>query len=447
MRAHFLPKARLSEAQHLALLCLAALVCYGNAFGGSFQFDDYNVIVNNDYVHSWQAWFFHLRHSIRPLLNFTYTLNWTLGNGDVFYFHLTNLLFHCINAVLVYCLSMEFVRRLPQRNALHGVPLFAALLFVVHPAHTEAVTYISGRSTELMTLFYLSALLAYAKGQSQHRKMYLYGATPLLFALALSVKETAVTFPLALLVWELFCGGNWKAAFKMQWPCWVLLLVGACFFLAIPNYMALMTSSMTAHTFSENFATQLSAYAWLMRQWASPRWLNIDPDLPHLQTPPLMSSLFFLGICTAILWFRRRRPWVAFALAWSVAHLFVLYVLLPRADIANERELYLASWPLLLALCCECALHFNARNFHRVAVLFVVVLATLTIMRNFDYRNEIALWESTVRLSPNKARVHNNLGYAYWLARRGDDARREFNAALKLEPDNVKAKNNLRELK
>jgi Flp pilus assembly protein TadD len=67
----------------------------------------------------------------------------------------------------------------------------------------------------------------------------------------------------------------------------------------------------------------------------------------------------------------------------------------------------------------------------------------LTVMRNQVYSSEISLWQDTVLKSPNKARVHNNLGHAYLLAQRNDEARSEFTTALKLDPQLYQARYNL----
>ena len=92
-----------------ALLVLSVVACYLNSFSGDFQFDDYKVIVGSSTVHSWQAWFDDLGYGIRPLLKFSYTLDWMLGPGT-FAFHFTNVLIHAANGWLVFRLSEEFLR-------------------------------------------------------------------------------------------------------------------------------------------------------------------------------------------------------------------------------------------------------------------------------------------------------------------------------------------------
>jgi protein O-mannosyl-transferase len=434
------------ESQTRVLMWLTLTVCigYANVLRGEFQFDDYNVIVNEPHVHTWASWFAGLGSGIRPLLKFSYTLNWTMGAGAVG-FHLTNLLIHLANAYLVYRLAQAYTRQQWQRDSLRQVPLLTALLFAVHPIHTEAVSYISGRSASLMTLLYLAALLSYVTGRTRDSRIYLYVATPLLFMLALGVKETAITFPLALLVWEMTCGGRWQIAIKPQWPVWAVSVCAVLFFIFSNSYFSQMQRSAGFNGLQGNIATQFSGFVHLLRQWALPLWLNIDPDLP-LRTDfsgALLPFFLFIVMFVLMLTCRRRRPWISFALAWAMLQLIPLYLFLPRIDIANERQMYLAGWPLFLALSIELTLWLNGKVFRLVTAVFLLTLVSLTVLRNQVYANEISLWEDTVAKSPNKARVHNNLGHAYLLARRNDEARREFTAALELDPQLYQARYNI----
>jgi tetratricopeptide (TPR) repeat protein len=179
-----------------------------------------------------------------------------------------------------------------------------------------------------------------------------------------------------------------------------------------------------------------------------PLWLNIDPDLPLLHRLseaawPLTISIVLLGLMIAC-W--RRRPWISFALGWAILHLLPLYILLPRIDIANERQLYLAAWPLLLALAIELTLILEGWKWRIAVAGILITCIALTVSRNQAYQNEISLWEATVAKSPNKARTHNNLGYAYLLAQRKEEARRELTVALRLDPQLYQAQYNLRRL-
>ena len=78
-----------------------------------------------------------------------------------------------------------------------------------------------------------------------------------------------------------------------------------------------------------------------------------------------------------------------------------------------------------------------------LTICVAMLLGGFTIARNYVYRSETALWEDTVKKSPNKARVYNNLGYAYYLEGRRKDARDAYLRALELDPGFQLARNNL----
>jgi hypothetical protein len=443
-----------TPVRHLLWLALVVALCYANALGGSFQFDDFKVIVDNPDVHDWASW----RSAdgqgvfgIRPLLKLSYVLNWWSGWG-VLGFHGVNVAIHMANAWLVYQLALRFAEVLPEPRNRSRLALGTALLFAAHPANTEAVTYVCGRSVSLMAFFYLAAMGVYASARLQGNTFRLHGVVPLLFVMALAVKETAVTLVLALLVWELALGTSWRVIWQRQWSAWLLLTLGTGYFLLNNNYLAQMQNSIELNSLPGNLATQAAGFSYLMRQWAVPLWLNIDPD--H----PVMSSLagawsHVVGLAAALLlaaWTRRRRSWISLALLWVVVHLMALYLFLPRLDVANDRQLYLAGWPLGMALVAELLMWQRWRPWRWLSsALFVTLILTLillTVARNQDYTSEIALWEATVKLSPHKARVHNNLGYAYKLVGRTADARREYTTALRLDPQLIKARYNLERL-
>jgi hypothetical protein len=250
------------------LVALVAAAAYLPSFAGVFHFDDYNVIVHYDTVHSWQALADRFGGGVRPLLKASYTLNWTLGQGE-FGFHLFNVASHALNAVLLFLVGRNLFRN-------EDASLLAALLFALHPAATEAVTYISGRSSSLMASFYLGALLAYLRGAH-------WSLSAFLFLCAAAVRETAVTLPAALLLAEAARGWpGWREVLRRQWAHWALFAAGALFLLLNTRYYEHLAFGYTLRGLTDNLLTQVGGISYLVSRLIGLHGYNIDPALPTL---------------------------------------------------------------------------------------------------------------------------------------------------------------------
>ena len=178
---------------------------------------------------------------VRPVFYATFLLDRSLYGADPVGYHLLNLLLHLGSGLILYRL---LTRAVPDEAS--SIPLWTALLFLIHPMATETVTYISGRASGLMAFFYLFAFLLYIKA-SEHpdavrlRRLYLSGSVAS-FLLAIGSKETAVTFPLALLLWDLLIrrlrGTSLRTVILFRHPpFWVVLVLpldGPGAILAIP---------------------------------------------------------------------------------------------------------------------------------------------------------------------------------------------------------------------
>ena len=420
------------------LLFAVAVLAYLPSLLGPFQFDDYNVIVNYPTVHDFGTLAERAGAGVRALLKASYTLNWTLDRAP-FGFHLVNILLHALNAVLLFRIGQKLIRG-QGRNSSDGIALAAALLFALHPMQTEAVTYISGRSSSLMASFYLGALLAYLAGRA-------WPVSALLFVLALATRETAVTLPAALLLVELCRGTPWREIVRRQAAHWLMLALAGAVILLTPRYFDLIAYGFRERSFADNLLTQVGAVSYLVWHLLSLQGLNIDPALPTVAawTPGLaMQFALLLALLTVGMANLRRRPWLAFGILWFFLQLAPTNSLVPRLDAANDRQVYLACWGLFFALAVQIASLGLPRPALRagVAMLASLFLAA-SVLRQLDYRDEIALWEAAVREAPWNARAHNNLGYAYYQAGRRAEAWRELDTALFLDPQYFKARGNL----
>jgi protein O-mannosyl-transferase len=437
----------------VGLLGLAVALAYANSFTGVFQFDDYYAIVDNPVVHSWSAWWSDLlRGGIRPLLKLTYLINY--ASGGLFGFHLFNVSLHLGNTVLVYLLSRIFVSTKLEPSPLQRfLPLLTALVFAVHPMQVEAVTYITGRSSSLMSFFYLGSLLCFQRGRVTNRWLLTYLAGPLLFLLAFATKETSISLPVALLLFDVAVRRAPFTARRVLDHLVYWLLASAFMLVAIthPGYRRLLVQSISSTTLYEGLLTQIHGVCYLLLHAVLPISLTIDPDLSVIRTlsfPVAVEMVFIVGglICgLAALW---RHPHLGFGILWFLFHTFVVYTLAARTDVINERHLYLGSWGLCLLFAMALARPFRgwqkgSKVLWASACCIVLLLTGTTIARNQVYTSEILLWQDTVKKSPGKARVHNNLGYAYYLSGDREKAREAFAKALQLNPGWVVSRNNL----
>ena len=424
-----------------AWLLAATLLAYLNALPAAFQFDDYNIIVDNPNVHSLAAWWQQV-FTLRPLLKLGYALNWSSGFG-AFGFHAVNLLLHLANVALLWRLSAHFPRPAGwnQEQSRHA-RLLLLLLFALHPIQSESVTYISGRSMSQMALFSLAGLLCWLEAAADTRPWRWRGVALLCFTAAVLSKEVALVVPLLLPLFSMRGARRdalWLVAFLISAVLLLFLVFG---------YRRLLTEPL-ARDLGVNLASELNAVFYLLGQLLQPQALNIDPDLPELHgySPLLGMQAALLSAALALAWWQRRqRPWLIFGLAWFLLLLLPTHSLIPRLDLASERHLYLAAIGVYWLVAVALAGLLSARR--RAALLILLALAgmSFTAARNVAYQNELSLWQATVTQSPGKARAWNNLGYAYRLAGRLPEARTAFNEALRHDPGYHRAQANLREL-
>src|SRR5215831_11227977 len=244
-RRHFVPPSRVDRSAAIVLF-IAVCAAYFNSFAGDYQFDDYNVIVHDASVASLNGWL-QAQPSIRPLLKLTYTLNNISGLG-LYGFHAVNLLIHLVASLLVYAV----LRRLTHEDDIvfrdqRFAAFLAALVFALHPAQTESVTYLSGRSTSLAALFALLSMLLWLRGREYEDWRDLYLRSPFAFLLALLCKEYVAVLPLALLLAARLQSGRmrWlRFALRESAGHWLVLAVAIGAALAVPRYRELAVASL-----------------------------------------------------------------------------------------------------------------------------------------------------------------------------------------------------------
>jgi hypothetical protein len=184
----------------LGVFLLAGLIAFSPNLNSYFLSDDFvqiGKVLHGDYSVVWgqeHGGFF------RPLFICSYVIDSRIWSTRPFGYHLTNVLLHALNAFLVSRLAASIRRPLNlDKRRSQIVAASAAVLFLLHPSHSEAVIWISGRADLLATSFVLASLLAYLVYEAGNTKSWLLASIGF-FAMALLAKESAICMPILILI-------------------------------------------------------------------------------------------------------------------------------------------------------------------------------------------------------------------------------------------------------
>jgi tetratricopeptide (TPR) repeat protein len=420
----------------LVAMCVAA---YGNSFDGVFVFDDGAQIVANPRVHE-PTWLSLLGRT-RPLTYSSLAANYYLGGLDVRGFHAFNLSVHILAALALYGLVRRtlmlrvFGTRFTANAA--GLALAIALLWAVHPLQTESVMYIVQRAQALSGLFYfltLFCLLRGATGVQGSLRWYVTGI--LACALGMASKEEMLTAPVVALLYDrVFLASSWGEVFRRRWGFYVGL-AATWAILAGSVFVALGVNQPQGKETSAGFAIKgLTPLEYARSQpgvilhylglalW--PRGLCLDYDWPVAQSLAdiLPAALVLLILLFWAAWALWRRPALGFVLSWFFLTLALTSSVVPIADLAAERRMYLPLASIaVLAVVGVRALLQSLEAHGRIStaagasvglallVAAGVALAWTTARRNRDYADEAGMWKDVLAKRPSNLRARNNLG-------------------------------------
>lgn len=467
----------------IGLLLIVCLVIFSNTFSNAFIWDDPYLITENPSIRDlsniplfFRPYYWNVSHPspgsqalYRPLRTTSFALDYHFWGLNPAGYHLTNLLLHMANVVLVFFV-ISAIAKAPSENGLQiaddqgllmSLPFLTALLFAAHPIHTESVTYIKNRSDLLAALFFWSAFLLFIKydpAMSKLLRRLITAGSLLCFTLALLSKEMALSLPLVLLLY-ITCfrdRSEWFRTFGRVVPYGLVAVLSLWFsqtmFTAVAPPKALVRLDLIPHILA--VVKTLGTYLWLL---AFPVNLNAERafSVPrYFWEPGIVFSLAVpAGIAIVAGRSRVRTPLVLFGIA------YVFITLLPAANIVflisrpvAEQRLYIPSLGFcLLTAWVLHALYQRKIRFLRPSSTAVLVSAGMivaaygigTYQRNKDWRDPITFYTRTIQSNPGSPRIYNNLGIALAEQGRRDEAIVNYKTALRIDPEYASAYNNL----
>ena len=361
--------------------------------------------------------------------------------------HLTSVLLHAANTVLLFLLLGRMTNQV-------AASAMVAALFAVHPLHVESVAWISQRKDVLSTLFWLLAMSAYV-GYARQPGRRRYAAVTGLFALGLLSKPMVATLPFALLLLDFWPLRRIEPrVFRLRvfekLP-WIVMSAISLFFTALSQERGGSLPGFGQLSLATRLSNAVVSYVMYLIRLVWPA--NLTPHYPY----DLSLSLVFVGLCLIVLigisaaaW-RASRSMPAFGIGWA----WYLGTLVPVIGIVQvgahasaDRFTYVPSIGLFVAVVWTGAAWLRRWRVPRtaVAVLSLAIVAALGVAARAQieiWRNGLTLWQHAVRVSPDDARAHLNLGVTLSRARRFSDAIAAYRDAIRLAPTLAQAHNNL----
>ncbi|MBN3038479.1 MAG: tetratricopeptide repeat protein [Candidatus Omnitrophica bacterium] len=424
----------------LALIAILGLVIYANSLHGEFLWDDFHLVKQNKYITEWSGLpkvftggigkgAGRTYHFYRPLQLITYMIDYNFWGLNVFGYHLSNVLIHILVAFAVYWfINVVFRDRL--------LALFSGLLFVVHPVHVEAVSYIAGRADPLAILFLLVSFIFYIRF-IEAKKASLYVFCCLSYILAILSKEGALFLPVLLLVYHYAFGK------KLEFKSFAPLLAVALFYIIL-RFTALRSLLMhvdSTTTLAERIPGFFVAIVGYLRLLVLPFDLHLGYggvlfrwSYPQaLLGVVLVIILLSLGIVK-----RKSNSLISFSILWFFTALLPFSNIYPINAYMAEHWLYLSSLGFFLILADVLCRVYRKVETKSIAVFCLVAILSfysyLTIKQNRYWREPLNFYQQTIKYVKDNPTVYNNLGIIY--GDMGDMKKAEslFKASIELEP-------------
>lgn len=485
-----LVRSLVGYAQRTWLRCLV-LVLVGVAarapsLSGQLLWDDTHLVAENPFIRSPLLVLEAFRHHLfpdslgghyRPVQTVSYIFDYLIWNGENYGFHLSNVLWHVLGGCLLYQLLKQLIRlvagtfrngdangsRIETAAILDVTAFFAALLWLVHPVHSAAIDYVSGRADSLACVFACGGWLLYLRAGRIARPLVrrvTYGLAAFSALLALCSRESGFVWLLLFLFFLL--AFDKKAAFRMK-----LVVLACCIALAgvYAGLRQLPPKSLPSEAVTNGSEPHRALL--MLRALGDYGQLLVWPANLHMERTILASGdarentrwknaiptehLFLAGVVFGgILLYGAFRPGPArairiFGVSWFLlAYLPISNLIELNATIA-EHWLYLPSIGFFIFVAaCVIEVPQRARKLAMAAACLAIVgLSVRSFVRSSDWVTPETFYRRTLLAGGTTVRMAVNLAAIY--SQRGENARAEsiLRKVLRVDPEYLVARNNL----
>ena len=447
---------------HAVVLVVAGALAYATSLNGPFLDDDQTAIVTNAQIRTLTPLAVPLSPpretpvAGRPLVNVSLAVNYAVGGLDVTSYHVTNVALHLLVSLAFFGVVRRTLALSQMPNAIadhaDGLALASALVWVLHPLNSEVVNYTVQRTESMMALCYLTTLYCALRAWTAQRATGWWIAAVAVCAAGMASKESMVTAPLMVLVYDrVFLYPTLAAAFRERRSLYIGLaatwVVLAVLMLGEPRTSVGFDAGVSPFTYFLNQLPIIARYLWLTL-WPLP--LVTDYGLPRPSigaVDVIVPGLVLIALGLATLWGWRRHRSLAFLGVWFFVTLGPTSSVVPIAtEVGAERRMYL---PLMaLVILAVLGLHRlfvrrgapaggpegpPLRRFGIALTVVCVLLAAGTLVRTREYQSVRSIAQANVDRYPH-GRARLSLASELVTAREHSAALAQIQEAVKDYP-------------
>lgn len=434
-----------TSTKAIAFLILIGFIVYFNSLFNGFVWDDKTYIINNVGVHTvnlveaFKGNFFNQGGQYRPIPVVYFSILYSLFNTLPLFYHLIQISFHIINAILVFILFKTFFKR--------QLAFFLSLLFLLHPLQVESVSYIGATGNNLFFLFGISALLLAIKVQSKGKQILiaLFG----LLLLSLLSKETGGLFLMMVLIYSFI----YKQRKFMQYLLYSLLTIGIYFLIRLSIGQIFFEKSnlvaIARLSFHERLLNIPSVIFYYIQNFIYPNritvgqeWIVTHITVSNFYFPLLLEITFFLATLLYISYLfktsKERGKVLFYYCLWFFIGLFFHSQIFPLDWTVADRWFYFPSVGLIgmLGIVLQ-GIKINTKTSAYIVygfmAIIIIALSIRTIVRNSNWADAITLYSHDTKITPSWD-LENNLGYEYKYIDNQPEALKHYLKAIELFP-------------
>lgn len=445
------------------IVVLAAFFVYYNSLFNDFVFDDESVVQNNQSItvlSNIPKFFtaeegFHkvIGRYYRPVVSSLYAVDYALWGMEPFGFHLTNVIIHTIAALL---LLMILIKIFGEFKFGMMSALLSALIFAVHPVHTEAVSWISGRTDSLTTMFFFLSFLFYIKYSAEGNSKSILAVSLIAYFLGLLSKEMIVTTPVLLFVYDYFFRKRRLDWFKKNILPYALFILVTVIFVLIRYLVLKDVVDRTTYMYFYGEETSTAFYTMLKTIPVYFRLLIVPVNLLYHYNGVLadsysitdfkviLSILFIIAMLVISFYLQKKYGEVSFTILFFFISLLPVMNIIPTMNFMAERFLYLSSFALSIFISFVIVRYANEKNkniFAVLSLLVIIAFAYFTVNRNAEWKNNETLYMTADGKDGSVLLV--NAGNMYANKKNYDEAEKRYRRAIEIRDNSVLAHHNL----